>query len=198
MPQIWVNFSFCIVTLVESCLVIHIVYRGVGVVQEGLGEFIDGWARVLIPGAYVICISTVMSMKMDDGYEDDGMAPMFSAMGEPGEGKYPKFTFLPEVVIAPILVVLWIALFIAYKGGKNAFRMRRNTGVDGATLDEQSTVRKSLHMLAEVKRAGKLLQAAAQVEGSGSLRQRSGGLVQSVAITGDDPTAADVTHVTIS
>jgi len=175
---IWVNFGFCIITIVESCFVIHIVYRGVGIVQEGLGEFIDGWARILIPGAYVISLSTIMSMEMNDGYKDDGMAQMYSAMGD--DPKFPKVTFLPQVVIAPVLVVLWIGLYIAYKGGTNAFHPKKSMGEDGTGL--QSTVRKSLHMIT-------LAEATTQAAVVRSLNMRLE--AQEVAITRDNSAAAD-------
>ena len=146
--------------------------------QEGLGEFIDGWARILIPGAYVISLSTIMSMEMNDGYKDDGMAQMYSAMGD--DPKFPKVTFLPQVVIAPVLVVLWIGLYIAYKGGTNAFHPKKSMGEDGTGL--QSTVRKSLHMIT-------LAEATTQAAVVRSLNMRLE--AQEVAITRDNSAAAD-------
>ena len=46
------NFLFCVVTLIESCIVVHISFRGVGAVNERLAEDVDAYARVLILGGY--------------------------------------------------------------------------------------------------------------------------------------------------
>ena len=61
--QIWVNFLFCIFTLVESCIYTVIVCRGF---QHGgerwatplgqLLEDIDQWAQLFIPSAYAIAM----------------------------------------------------------------------------------------------------------------------------------------------
>lgn len=131
---------FCIVTLVESCIVIHIVYRGVGVVNEGLGELIDEWARILVPGAYVIAISTIFCMDLSDGYKEDSKATMYSAMGQ--------YKFSPQVAIAPIVVSLTIGLWLVHKG-KSAFNVNQR-GKDGA-LPKSKREMRLLEMLRGVE-----------------------------------------------
>ena len=61
--QIWVNFLFCIFTLVESCIYTVIVCRGFQHVGERwatpLGQLlddIDQWAQLFIPSAYAIAM----------------------------------------------------------------------------------------------------------------------------------------------
>ena len=160
--------------------------------KEGLGELIDDWARILIPGAYAICMSTIMCMDMDDGYKADGMAPMYSAMG--------NYTFKPMVAIAPILVTLGIGGWIAFRG-KAAFSLKQySESVHKTTVQRHHSLgrgmtasgamhehmRGAMHPLVEIMR----LHLEAEASGSRDLSRRSSG--QSGAITLEDNALVDV------
>lgn len=80
--QIWVNFLFCIFTLVESCIYTFIVCRGFQYRGERwatplgqLLEDIDQWAQLFIPSAYVIAMWAIFGatlMNLQSYTEEDG------------------------------------------------------------------------------------------------------------------------------
>ena len=44
-----INEIFCVIALVESCVTVHVAYRGIGTVEEELAQAIDYWARRWVP-----------------------------------------------------------------------------------------------------------------------------------------------------
>ena len=91
------NFTFCVITLFESCISVHISFRGIGTVNEANAETFDARARLWIPSLYILAIGTVYSLDLDDGYEADGLKKMFQGVGNPA--------LRATVVIAPLTLL---------------------------------------------------------------------------------------------
>ena len=153
--------------------------------NEGLGELIDEWARILIPGAYIICMSTVMCMDMDDGYKADGKAPMYSAMG--------NYKFKTCVAIAPILVTLGIGGWIAFRG-KDAFSLKHcSKAVNTATRARHNTTNTDLQgamgLLVELMRTHLEEEASRDPPVGAPLSMHSPGLSGAITLEDDSDTA---------
>ena len=103
----WVNFCFCVVSILESVIVVYVAFGGIGTVEEVAADRIDWVARRLIPGLYCICMGIVLSMQMDDGYQKDWGLPMFQGLpfdsATNGYG-WVKFDWR-IAIIAPLTIV---------------------------------------------------------------------------------------------
>jgi len=63
-----VNELTCVACLVISCLAIHLAFKGLGTTDEKSSDTVDWYARCLVPVLYVIALTIVYSLKLDDGY----------------------------------------------------------------------------------------------------------------------------------
>eukprot|EP00966_Prymnesium_polylepis_P315062 7280129-Prymnesium_polylepis.1 len=53
-----INEGFCVLSLLETCVALHLAFAGINSIDEASAERLDFWARRIIPPAYAIAFGT--------------------------------------------------------------------------------------------------------------------------------------------
>ena len=96
-----VNWAFCVLALLETLLVSHLAFTE----REGDAARLDWWARRLILPAYFICMGTVYSTNLEDGYLGSA-AEMFEGIRQAN--------ITASCIAAPLVVALFAVSISSY------------------------------------------------------------------------------------
>ena len=89
------NELFCVLSLLCSVWAFWTAYKGLGTVDEKASERYDYWARRIVPPAYVVVMSVIYGLDLDDAYKET-TNPMYEGLG--------KLSVRATVAIVPLLL----------------------------------------------------------------------------------------------
>eukprot|EP00966_Prymnesium_polylepis_P177753 4116459-Prymnesium_polylepis.1 len=114
-----VNEVFCVMALLESCYAVKVAFEGTGTVEEERSEFVDYWAKRVVPSLYVLCLAITYSITMDDGYSAT-TNEMWQGLVS---GHGAKMTIDWMRIVLPFLAL--VVVIVSYKGAQRSKHLKR-------------------------------------------------------------------------